>query len=83
MSSEFLPTAIDCDSWSMTKVGSFKKETLIWKIEGFKEHRETYKLNPLWSEDYFIMGDDGSSTKWMLEVVPDVRECYNNNLTIT
>ena len=76
MSSEGPP--IDCDSWSMTEVGSVKKGTFVWKIKGFKNNRETYKLNPLLSEDYFITGDDGSPQKWKLEVKPDVTN-YSRN----
>ena len=89
MSSEGPP--IDCDSWSMTEVGSVKKGTFVWKIKGFKDNRETYKVNPLLSEDYFITGDDGSPKKWNLEVQPDVPsgtnysryDNYGNYLTVS
>ena len=87
MSSEGPP--IDCDSWSMTEVSSAKKGTFLWKIKGFKDNRETYKLNPLLSEDYFITGDDGIPQKWKLEVQPDVTNYsrntnynYGNNMTV-
>ena len=87
MSSEGPP--IDCDSWSITEVGSVRKGTFLWKIKGFKDNRETYKLNPLLSEDYFITGDDGIPQKWKLEVQPDVTNYsrntnynYGNNMTV-
>jgi len=68
---------IDCGSWSSTEiVGGDTKETFVWKIKGFKDHRETYNLNTLSSRDYVIKGLNGTSTTWMLEVEQDVRYGY-------
>ena len=39
---------IDCGSWGSTEiVGGDIIETFVWKIKGFKDHRETYKLNKM------------------------------------
>ena len=64
MSKESPP--INCDSWSSTKVGSSEKKTFVWKIEGFKDNRETYKLNPLLSEVYLLKGDNETLTGILL-----------------
>ena len=70
MSSDLPP--IDCGSWGLTEiVGGDTKETFMWKIKGFKDHRETYKLNTMLSRDYVIKGLNGTITAWMLEVDPE------------
>ena len=67
---------IDCGSWGSTEIaGADRKETFVWTIQGFKDHRETYKLNTMLSRDYVIKESDGSTTTWMLEVNPDSFDC--------
>ena len=68
---------IDCGScsWGSTEIAGVDiKETFVWTIKGFKEHRETYKLIKMLSEDYVTKGSNGTSTMWMLEVNPDAGE---------
>jgi len=80
--SNFRP-AINCGSWGSTEIlGSDIKETFMWNIKGFKEHRETYKLNKMMSKDYVIKGANGTSTTWMLEVEPDVSDGYSRYVKI-
>lgn len=76
--------AIDCGSWGSTEIlGSDIKETFIWNIKGFKDHRETYKLNKMFSKDYVIKGTNGTSTTWMLEVEPDAGDRYSHIRNVT